>query len=325
MTEPESKSIPDSSVSSESSSGSSAERSELQKDFSDQKQMDQEQTKPENTESESGDEKANDNDCNRTWNDDEMKELLAEAKALSKYLARHGGEPNKQVNSDNKGSGIGQSHLCLIDAIAEATKEASVENWKKLSKAYSSVSGATYRKHKISGKSILDTLNSHEGTIPKKFMPIIIGVVFFAIALFFEFMVDWISRVPNSGNGLSGICKHIYDVTKSLAPFLIPAIWGAIGACVFLSKRISDRLSTMSYEVNKLHGFGPRIFLGAMLGLITVFLIFDNSDVLKPVSSDEVKTGAIVVAFVAGLSVKPIYQGFESLSENIAKVFNLNK
>ena len=53
----------------------------------------------------------------------------------------------------------------------------------------------------------------------------------------------------------------------TLSTFLIPAFWGGIGACVFLTKRISDKLFDMAYEQTCVRGDGTRIFLGAMLAV----------------------------------------------------------
>ncbi len=343
MTEPESKNNPASSPSSAPSTENSAGVNDLPNDNADPKQVVQdkatlEKIEPEatildgddngsrvghnngNSESESEDGESNDD---QDWDSDEMKMLLAEAKALSDYLARHGGESKELVNANNLSSPLVRGHSDLIDAIAAATRRASAKNWKNLSKAYSSVSGATYQKQKVSGKSILDTLNGGGQIYSKKNISVLIGIGFFFLALIIEYMVAWTGKIPaGSAEGLNWQYRFIYHATLNLAPFVVPAIWGAIGACVFLSKRISDHLYAMSYEVNKMQGIAPRIFLGAILGFITVFLLFDTSDVLKPVADGEVKIGTIVAAFVAGLSVKPIYRGFESLSEGIAKRFN---
>ncbi len=277
------------------------------------------------SESKSESEETNDNDYDFEWNPDEMEILLREAKALNEYLARHGAEPTEQISGKKLDLQLVQGHSHLIDAIAAATKRASAENWKKLSKAYSHVSGATYQKYKVSGKTIVDTLNGRRGIISKKNVPVLIGIGLFVLALVVEYMIAWTGRIPDTVQEPSGNYSFIYHATLNLAPFVVPAIWGAIGACVFLSKRISDLLYAMSYEVNKMQGIIPRIFLGAILGFITVFLLFDTSEVLKPVAIGDVKIGPIVAAFVAGLSVKPIYRGFESLSEGIAKRFSPDK
>ena len=347
MTEPESKINPVSSTSNSPSTESSAGGNELSIGDSDPKEVVQDTASLEiiesetksiggdgndgsdgqnNGSSESDSGKLNDDDHDWEWDPDEMEILLAEAKALNEYLARHGGESMEQVNANSFTPKLVQGHSDLIDSIAAATRQASAKNWKNLSKVYSSVSGATYQKQKVSGKSILDTLNGRRRFFSKKNIPVWIGVGFFVLALIIEYMVAWTGRVSGSGEELEGTYRFIiYHATLNLAPFVVPAIWGAIGACVFLSKRISDHLYAMSYEVNKMQGIAPRIFLGAILGFITVYFLFDTNEALKPVAVGDVKIGAIVAAFVAGLSVKPIYRGFEALSEGISKRFSPDK
>lgn len=279
------------------------------------------------------------------WDPSEMARLLAEADALNEYLARHGGasvqgEPGevgekKGGTSPDQPSGKNHSHQNqpplypghseLIDAIAAARVQGSVENWKKLSKAYARVASAAYREHGVSGKSILDTLGGQEGRCKKKYLPIACGIIFFVIALAMEWLKAWAGEVSDPANELGAFTSILYDATRSLAPFVVPALWGAIGACTFLAKRISDKLFEMSYELNRMQGIAARIFIGAIFGLMTDILVFGTGGAVDPVAVGEMEMGTIITAFIAGLFVKPIYQGFEVLSEGIAKRFSPSK
>ena len=71
-----------------------------------------------------------------------------------------------------------------------------------------------------------------------------------------------------------------------------------------------------------MQGIAARIFLGAILGLVADILLFGTDGTVDPVAVGELEMGTIVAAFAAGLSVKAIYQGFETLSEGIAKRFS---
>ena len=125
------------------------------------------------------------------WDSSEMIALLAEAKALNEYLARHGGSPvyeedQKGSDEEKPGNASGGKKTCpqlypghseLIDTIAAATKQASAENWKKLFKSYSRITGALYQERGVSGKSILDTLDGGQGKLfKKKNIPILLGI-----------------------------------------------------------------------------------------------------------------------------------------------------
>ncbi len=275
-------------------------------------------------------------DDQNNWEPKEMRKLLDEAKVLNEYLARHGGalvnEEDKATDNGEPKKADGSAKLCpplfpghsdLIEAIAEASVEASAKNWQGLFKAYSRVSGALYQERGVSGKSILDTLNGRQGAIwKKKNIPILLGIGFFVIALIFEYLKAWVGGISDPENELTGIAGFIYEATRSLVPFVVPALWGAIGACTFLAKRISDKLFEMSYEVNRMQGIAARIFLGAILGLVIDILLFGTGGTVDSLAVGELKMGTIVAAFTVGLSVKPIYQAFETLSEGIAKRFS---
>ena len=278
-------------------------------------------------------------DEQKDWEPSDMDTLLDEAIALSEYLARHGGvsvgeesvggtdasQTSGKNHNNKKLAPLYPGHSELIDAIAAAKGRGSVENWKKLSKAYARVASAAYREHGVSGKSILDTVSGRKNKISKKSWPIALGIGFFAIALAFEWLKAWAGEISDPINELGAIARFVYEATRSLAPFIVPALWGAIGACTFLAKRISDKLFEMSYEVNRMQGIAARIFLGAILGLITDILLFGTGSTVDPVAVGELEMGTIVAAFIVGLSVKPIYQGFEALSEGIAKRFSPSK
>ena len=274
----------------------------------------------------------------RGWDPAEMSTLLVEAKALNDYLARHGRYQHDTANGDvetgrervvatrqsedQKAPPLFPGHQELIAAIAAATGQASTGNWKRLMESYSRVAGALQQQRGVSGKSILDTLNGKTGSIwKKKNVPIILGLLFFGIALILEYMKGWTAGISDPVE-LTGLSTFLFEMTGYLTPFLVPAVWGAIGACTYLAKKISDKLYQMSYEINRMQGITARIFLGAILGLITDILLFGSSGSVDRVAIGELELGTIVAAFTAGLAVKPIYRGFETLSEGIAKRFS---
>ena len=150
----------------------------------------------------------------------------------------------------------------------------------------------------------------------------VIGVVLFVFALIFEILIQWRGGVSDPSK-LAGISAFAYLVIGTLSTFLVPAFWGGIGACVFLTKRISDKLFDMAYEQARVRGDGTRIFLGAMLGVVIVVLVFPNFS--DRITLGQVNLAPATAAFIAGLGVKPIYAGFESLSEELARRFKGSK
>lgn len=108
----------------------------------------------------------------------------------------------------------------------------------------------------------------------------------------------------------------IQAISTHVSPLLIPAAWGGIGACVFLMKRLSDKLFELAFEETRLKGDGARIVLGTILGVAVVQIFFP--DFGSEISAGGVTFGPTTAALIAGLGVKPIYAAFEAVAEGIA-------
>ena len=261
----------------------------------------------------------------------EIDELLEEARALVMYVARRG---------DEVGVDAGQREFeDLVDAVAEVdVEDPSARAVGNLHVAYGKLTALTYKARQVNGRTLLDTKGGKRFTFwarVRRFRPLWLGFLLFCGAL-------WLTAGKTA------------EPFASLRPLLLPAVWGALGACVFLGKRISDRLAEMAYEDARMRGDGIRVFLGAMLGVVAVGLFFpelDGSEValteklatlaeqLQLVREDVAPPGEEIppldvpangdagvvfgvapatLAFLAGLGVKPVYAAFESLSEALA-------
>ena len=252
------------------------------------------------------------------WDPQRLESLVAEANALALYIARHGaavlGEDNVLDTT---------SYADLLTAIAAASESPSPSEWQTLLTAYAKVTSVTYAKLGVNGRTILDTANgqlrpaesSQRGwlrrLVPKwlrsvwvrRFRPVWIGVVFFAGALAMEVAMTPALVDPDSFTA---------KLVVALAPLLFPALWGGIGACTFLMKRLSDKLFELSYEESRQRGEVVRIILGAVIGVVA-------TQVFTEFSSDGSRLHVMTAAFVAGLGVKPVYAAFESLIEGLAR------
>lgn len=89
--------------------------------------------------------------------------------------------------------------------------------------------------------------------------------------------------------------------------WIVPALWGALGACVYLLKTILDRASAMRFDGARMRGLGARVFLGALFGALLV-----NAFQLQ---IGEVTTAG--VAFLGGLGVRAVYAAFEALVDGV--------
>ena len=276
-----------------------------------------------------------------TWQQLNGDALLEESNALALYVGRHGDGLVEDVDGATD-----DPYRALLAAIAEATSSPSASSWKTLMQAYSRVSTVTYGKRGVNGRSVLDTANVRRSRIRslswwrewweglQRYRPLGIGLIFFLIALA-------VHAVPHfSGQNAGGFLVRL---THALTPLLIPALWGGIGACTFLAKHLSNKLSQQAYERARQQGDVVRVFLGAMIGVFAVVAFTDFEMTSIPMATDPAATGAIaadsiatnsvaadataaapiamgtiVIAFVAGLAVKPIYAGIEALANALA-------
>jgi hypothetical protein len=243
--------------------------------------------------------------------DKEFAELLIETEALALYVGRHGNI-------------LDQDHMAiyeqLLSAQGAATNMQNTATWAALMEAYAKLSAETYKSKGVNGRTILDTQAPRkqgfwQRAVSPRRRPLYIGLCLFALALVFELLANWAGGVSDPST-LTGIRSLVYSAVDALGTFLIPATWGGIGSCIFLTKRLSDKLFDMAYEEDRLKGDGTRIFLGAMLGVIVVVLFFP--DFSEKIQVGEVSFGPATAAFLAGLGVKPIYGAFEALSNALA-------
>lgn len=249
----------------------------------------------------------------KTWDDLEGNTLLEEAKALARYVGRHG---NGLFEGDAASSDKNDPCAELLVAIANATSSPSGESWTTLMDAYAKVSSVTYEKRGVNGRSVLDTADAGLGTV--SYRPFWIGVALFAIAL----VVHAMPHLLSDGSVLT--------LMKVLNPFLVPALWGGVGACTFLAKHLSNRLADQAYERVRQQGDTVRIFLGAMIGVFAVVVLTDfgsSAGDLSDTSTAEpasIAMSAVVIAFASGLAVKPIYAAIETLANALASRFSGN-
>ena len=241
--------------------------------------------------------------------------MIEEARALALYVSRHG----DALSGDNH-----KLHEELLAAIAKVVDQPSTSGWRELMTAYAKVTAVTYKERGVNGRTILDTKGGRQHQVlarsgSPKDRPIRIGILFFVLALLLELLMNWSGGVSDATTlGWIGSVGHLIGTT--LSNLLSPALWGGLGACIFLTKRISDKLFELAYEESRMRGDVTRIFLGSMLGVVAVVLIFP--DFTERVVLGDASLGPATVAFVAGLGVKPVYAAFESLSEELARRFS---
>ena len=253
-----------------------------------------------------------------------LRDACEEADCLAWYFARH-----CPADADDAAS---EAYGALIAALAAARDSGTEDSYRALMEAYHRLARFTYSAWEVHGASIRDTLRKPQGRFgyltDRRMRPVLLGMIFFALALGMQALDAWTKGVP----GGSGHAAPVGDAGSALAlcaailtsciPLLIPVAWGAIGACAALAKRISDRLSAMSYEDNRMRGLSARIFLGSALALILDVLVFVEGGEAGGGNAIEIGFGPIVIAFLAGLFVQHIYKALETLMSRISRAIS---
>ena len=246
--------------------------------------------------------------------------LIAEAEALVNYVAGHGAT---DLNVTDGAERLKELAEAVELANATARPEPIDERWTRLVVAYEQLASVTYARWGVNGRTVLDTQGRLAGDdrrgwlqfaprVKKRTMVVITGLLLAAVGIGLEVLVE-LSAVPSGALAMS---EEFKAALKAVGHFAMPAAWGGLGACVFLAKRMSDKLYRMQYEEARTRGYGTRIFLGATIGVVTASIAFPELDTQFMAGSTGLAPPA--VAFVAGLSVKPVYAAFEALSEGIA-------
>ena len=254
--------------------------------------------------------------------EERLRSACEEAEALVWYFARHcpGG-------SDAEASA---AYAEVVKALSAAHEKKDETSCQELLVSYHKLACYTFAAHEVHGKSILDTTRRPRTLGARLFdrrrLPVVLGLVFFGFALLFEMLDAWIKSVlgaDGAGTGTASTSDKLFWATllASCVPLLAPVAWGALGACTALAKRVSDRLSAMSFEDNRMRALTARIFLGAALALVLDILLFVEGGA----AGTEAATlgfGPIAGAFLAGLFVQQIYGALETLTRRVSRAIS---
>lgn len=166
--------------------------------------------------------------------------------------------------------------------------------------------------HPVNGRTLIETARSR--THLRKLS--VITVVFLVFALGNDMLAIWLREQPAADEGLLLTLGHVrLAVVEPLAPFL----WGAIGACVYLLKKLYDLAAKRQFDRERLHGWPIRVLLGAILAFAALSIFNPES-----LSSSDLGLQPTAVAFLVGLGVKVAYGGFERAVALLAEKMNLD-
>ena len=176
-----------------------------------------------------------------------------------------------------------------------------------LQQAYGAVVQRTYP---VNGRSVLA---SAQGAMRRASAISVITVLFFLLAVGNEMADQWFADLPERGEPWLWM-----DLKQYVWDYLAPFLWGGLGSCVFLLKKLSDKAAASQYDPDKLKGWGTRILLGSVLAAAVVSL-YDPS----AFTGNAAGFGPNGIAFLTGLGVKVVYGALERTVEVLSDKLNL--
>jgi hypothetical protein len=164
----------------------------------------------------------------------------------------------------------------------------------------------------VTGRSLLETQEQFKRAVfPLHAWTLLVLVVIIANEVLKLWMVDLVEPEEGTLLLLIELRRYTLDVC---GPFL----WGALGSCVWLLKRLSDVAESSTFDRAFARGWTNRILLGAILGGIVQYLYDPQVFV-----SDGFRLGASAIGFVTGIGVKIVYGAIEKSIEVLATKMNL--
>jgi hypothetical protein len=119
------------------------------------------------------------------------------------------------------------------------------------------------------------------------------------------------STIPGSAQAtVASIPKNSLELLNRLLQMATPFLYGAIGSLVYIYKTLSDLYVCRTLDPNKLANDWMRLFMGGLMGGLTVALFYQQYYAQGYVSSDGdvSKISAVALAFLTGYSVEFFYR-----------------
>ncbi len=227
---------------------------------------------------------------------------LAEVKALIHFVSERGLDPEAKITAP------------LHDAIAARILASSPEGFiaanAMVLRLYSELCHLTYPTLGVNGRTIRNT----RGAFFHMAGLILVSLLFVAFAVAGEIIQNFNPSLDSLNGVVSAenlkLLKILFDaVIGPLSPFF----WGGVGSCMYLLKTLSDKMSTITFDSQRLQSYGylTRILIGAVLGYVIATLLFTQAGL------ETQKVGPDAIGFLAGLGVKAVYGGLEALIDSI--------
>lgn len=108
--------------------------------------------------------------------------------------------------------------------------------------------------------------------------------------------------------------RLVHTILESLSKYLLPLLYGLLGACVYVLRTLSLEIKNLVYTVESDIRFQLRIYLGALAGLAIGWFVTEQSapGVVRSVTP-------IALAFVAGYSVELMFSAMDTIIDAFSK------
>ena len=225
---------------------------------------------------------------------------VKEIKLLLRYAIERG--------LDSEGQITNPLHAALSDyERADDGSEAKRDAGGRLLNFYGRLAAKTYGQLQVNGRTILETMDKSRW--PFRWV-LFAGILFFILSMGTEildlFYKDYLE--PEEGVPLFIVNVHRYILT-----YLSPFLWGGLGACVYLVKRLADARANLQFERQRFQGLSAHIGLGALLGAVVVLIYGEEN-----FTQSEFNLDANTLAFFVGVGVRVFYSLIESTIETVA-------
>jgi hypothetical protein len=238
--------------------------------------------------------------------------MICEVKALLKYAADRGLDAEGKIRSPLYAAVLEYDVLSDPDRVA-ATPVPQPRTRDELSitilQFYTELAQLT---SPVNGHTLLE---ARQFTVAVRPLYIWTFVILFGVVAG-EVLRTWLADVVEPEDGW---LLYFFDFRRYVLDTCSPFLWGALGSCVWILKRLSDCAEQHTFDRVVSHGWITRILLGAILGGIVQYL-YDPSVFV----SNGFKLGASALGFLTGVGVKVVYGAIEKTIEVLANALNLN-
>lgn len=243
--------------------------------------------------------------------------VIEEVSALIRYASEQGidrklKDTERDLLPDSERTGSHQNTIltALNSAVyAYTNKGSEPERANDIIRLYTMLSKMT---KPVNGRTLLDTVRAKDVL----YNIFLLTIVLLGLAIIEVVLSYWWAETVTPEEGLAWwLGVTLRDILTPVSPFL----WGGLGACVYLLKRLYDISEKRYYDRQRMRSWMLRVLLGAIMGFVVVQL-FE----LSVVGDGESPLKANAVAFLVGLGAKIVYGALEKLVLTMSEKLNLD-